>query len=154
MLTDILCSDMISLISDILVSCNEFKLLMVNKYLRNLTKPKILQSIQSIVRMKLSFTPLQLHTLCMRVLSFSPVVKLIKSLQKKRLIYYTGNNLKSNTTLVLGQWTFLDHNRILPLNKTRINSVMLDYKKNGTVWDLDLEDIFKRAPDSLLFLSQ
>lgn len=145
---DVLCDDVLLIVCQYLVLQSEFKFLMVNKHLRLLTKMQISKELETVTHI----VSKRLHVLCLRASTCLPLIKLQKCTQRNRIVTYRGDQLRSNTRFVIAQWNFLDTQRCLLLSKKRVNSIMLNYRTRGATWDLDLQDNFKKPPDTLLFI--
>ena len=143
-----LCDDILRSICKRLISLHEFQLLMVNKHLRYMALQHISEAIESITHV----SSLRLHNLCVRASSCLPLIKLNKSTRKNRLVSYTGDRVRSSTRFVLAQWNYLDKCRVFPVSRKRANSLMLNYHQRGVIWDLDLNDNFRKPPEALFFI--
>ena len=150
-----LCDDTIYLICNYLVNMNNFQLLMLNTHFRNVNIQCIVTILTTRSRLQSFGLSLRLHSLCLRVSLCLPVVRLYRTRQTKQFVLYTGPNtdLRSNTGLVLGEWLHIDHHRIFPLQRRRVNSIMHQSVKGMAMWDLLLNDIYKKTPDVLLFIT-
>ena len=140
--------DVLRLICKALINDNEFVLLIVNKFFRNLIIQSICEELENITHI----SSLRLHNICIRACSCLPLIKLNKHTTKYRHVKYIGPKVRSNTKFVLAEWRFLDRRRFYLLTTKRINSIMLNYTTRGAVWDLDLHDKFKKPPDALFFI--
>ena len=147
----LLCPDTLTLISDLLMNQNVFTMLLVNHELRNIMYT-LLRDRVSIAMVRSMRSD---HELMVRCASLLPKVTLLPSENRFFTSYHTsfGARIRTNPIFVLGQWTFLSRKSHFPLNRNRVQSLMVGYDSKRVIWDVfATRDEYTRPPDALVFV--